>query len=80
VHRSADGREPWHPEHALTVHEALAASTNGLGTVDIGHPGDLALLDSDPLMQGTSREQATALRSMVVAATWVGGNRVHSSS
>ena len=80
VHRSADDREPWHPEHALTVHEALAASTNGLGTVDVGHPGDLALLDSDPLPQGTSGEQARALRSMSVAVTWVDGNLVHSSS
>lgn len=78
VHRSADERDPWHPEQALTVHEALAASTNGLGTVSVGHPGDLALLDADPLPGGSSREQALALRSMRVAATWVDGRLAHS--
>ncbi len=79
VHRSGDEREPWHPEQALTVHEALAASTDGLGTVAIGHPADLALLDSYPLPGGSSREQAAALRSMEVAATWVGGRLAHFS-
>jgi predicted amidohydrolase YtcJ len=77
VHRSADDREPWHAEQALTVHEALAASTNGLGTVAVGHPADLALLDADPLPTGSSGEQAEALRAMRVAATWVGGRQAH---
>ncbi len=80
VHRSADDREPWHAEQALTVAEALAASTNGLGTVDVGHPADLALLDSDPLPRGSSLEQAKALRAIEVAATWVDGRLAHSSS
>ena len=78
VHRSADDRDPWHPEQSLTPAEALGASTDGRGTVAPGHPADLALLDSDPLAPGTSLEQATALRSMHVAATWVGGTLVHS--
>ena len=39
-----------------------------------GHPADLALLDADPLAPGTSLDQATALRSMHVAATWVAGD------
>jgi predicted amidohydrolase YtcJ len=77
VHRSADDREAWHPEQALTVHEALAASTNGLGTVALGHPADLALLDADPLPAGSPAEQAKALRAMRVAATWVGGRQAH---
>jgi hypothetical protein len=77
VHRSADDREPWHPEQALSVHEALAASTDGLGTVAVGHPADLALLDADPLPGGSSSEQAKALRAMTVAATWVGGRLAH---
>ncbi len=77
VHRSADDRDPWHGEQALTVHEALAASTDGLGTVAPGHPADLTLLDADPLPRGSTQEQAEVLRSMKVAATWVGGRLAH---
>ena len=36
VHRSADDREPWHPEQALTPREALAASVDGQPTVGSG--------------------------------------------
>jgi predicted amidohydrolase YtcJ len=78
VHRSADERDPWHPEQSLTVAEALGASTDGLGTVAVGNPADLALLDADPLAPGSSLDQATALRKMQVAATWVAGTLVHS--
>ena len=77
VHRGKDHNEPWHPEHTLTVHEALAASTHGFGTVAPGHPADLALLESDPLPSGSSYEQAQALRAMRVAATWVNGRQAH---
>ena len=58
VHRGAEGQEPWHPEQALTPREALAASTDGRGSVAAGHPADLALLDSDPLAPGSSYDQA----------------------
>ena len=78
VHRSADERDPWHPEQALTAAEALGASTDGWATVAPGHPGDLALLDADPLAGGSSHEQAASLRAMHVAATWVAGRLVHS--
>jgi hypothetical protein len=77
VHRSGDEREPWHPEQSLTVREALAASTDGWGTVAPGHPADLALLDADPLAPGAPADQAAALRRMHVAATWVAGTLVH---
>lgn len=79
VHRSNDDREPWHPEQALTPREALAASTDGLGTVAVGHPADLVLLEADPLASGPSAEQAGALQEMQVAATWVAGELVHAS-
>ena len=49
VHRSADDREAWHPEQALTPREALAASVDAQGTVRPGSRGDLVLLDDDPL-------------------------------
>lgn len=77
VHRSADEREPWHGEQALTVAEALAASTDGWGTVAPGHPGDLVLLDADPYAAfETSAEQGAWLREMPVAATYVDGRAV----
>ncbi|KQY64165.1 amidohydrolase [Nocardioides sp. Root140] len=74
VHRSGDEREPWNASQALTAREALAASTDGWGTVATGHPGDLVLLDADPLADvGDSSAIGAHLRSMSVAATYVGG-------
>lgn len=78
VHRSADERPAWHPEQALTVQEALAASTDGWGTVAEGHPGDLALLDHDPFaVTGDTAAIAEHLRSMSVSLTTVAGRVVH---
>ena len=70
VHRSGDERAPWHPEQALTVAEALAASTDGQGTVGIGSRADLVVLDADPMdLLGMTR--------MPVAATLLGGRLTH---
>ncbi|GAA4287018.1 amidohydrolase [Georgenia daeguensis] len=82
VHRSADERAPWHPEQHLTAAEALAASTNGRGSLRAGAPGDVVLLDADPLAppsDGPGHTAATAahLRSMHVAATLVAGRATH---
>ncbi len=80
VHRSADDREPWHAEQGLTAAEALAASVDGQPTVGIGSPGDLVLLDADPLARGeTSAATGAALRRMPVSLTAVGGRVVHSA-
>jgi len=65
VSRSRGGREPWHPEQAISTDEAIAASTGGLGaTVRTGAVADLVVLDADPAAL-TSDE----LREMPVAAT-----------
>lgn len=78
VHRSGDDQPPWHAEQALTVREALAASTDGWGTVAVGHPGDLVLLDQDPLaVTDDSAAAAAHLRAMPVALTTVAGRVVH---
>lgn len=78
VHRSDDEREPWHGEQALTPAEALAASVDGQPTVGVGSPGDLVLLDADPLApHADSAAAGAALRSMRVALTAVGGRVVH---
>jgi predicted amidohydrolase YtcJ len=73
VHRGQPGDEPWHPEQAITVAEAIAASTGG-GRIAAGQPADLVLLDGDPLAAGPA-----AVRAMHVALTCVAGNVVHSA-
>ncbi len=77
VHRSADDREAWHPEQALTPAEALAASVDEQPTVGVGSRGDLVLLDHDPLAPGTPAEVAARLRATEVALTVVAGRVVH---
>jgi predicted amidohydrolase YtcJ len=59
VTRSRDGRDPWHPEQAITPLEALAASTHDI-------PGDLVVVEDDPL-------EGENLRRMRVHATMVDG-------
>ena len=49
--RTPDG-SVWSPEQRLTAEEALAASVNGAGPVAVGSPGDLVLLEQDPLRLG----------------------------
>ena len=79
VHRSGDDREPWHPEQSITAREALAASTDGWGTVAVGHPADLVLLDADPLAGDSDRDHAQRLRRFAdhVLATWVAGETAY---
>lgn len=78
VHRSADDRAPWNSAQALTAREALAASTDGAGTVAVGSVADLALLDADPLPpQPDSAAAARALRGVAVAVSLVAGRITH---
>jgi predicted amidohydrolase YtcJ len=79
VHRSGDDREAWHPEQSITAREALAASTDGWGTVAPGHPADLVLLSEDPLAGASDAAHAAVLRDFASAvdATWVAGRLVH---
>ncbi|MBT1001405.1 amidohydrolase family protein [Paenarthrobacter sp. DKR-5] len=70
-----DGREPWHPEQALTRSEALAASSRGSGRLRPGSPADLAVLDVDPL---TAPDDVFG--AMPVAATLVAGVFRHRDS
>jgi predicted amidohydrolase YtcJ len=77
VHRSADAREPWNPAEAITIRQALAASTDGQ-TLRPGGRGDLVLLDDDPLRPvGGSAAVAAHLRGIGVAATLVAGRPTH---
>lgn len=65
------GDEPWHPEQAITAAEAIAASVDGK-RIAVGQPGDLALLDFDPLAADAAR-----LRAMRAGLTCVAGQVVH---
>jgi predicted amidohydrolase YtcJ len=78
VHRSADERPAWHPEQALTVREALAASVDGSNMVGVGTPADLVLVDHDPVAtQADPGQAAQALLETRVALTVVDGRVVH---
>lgn len=73
VHRSGDGRPAWHPEQSLTPREAIAASVDG-NRIAMGNPGDLVILDADPLWQGqTPAETAAHLAVMPVHTTICAG-------
>ena len=82
VLRTADGRDPWHPEQTLTVEQALAATTVNAawlarderrrGRLLPGYVADLVVLDRDPV--ACEPAELPALR---VVATMVGGRWVH---
>lgn len=78
VHRGTAEEDSWHPEQALTPREALAASVDGQ-RLRPGAPGDVVLLDDDPVGRPgmTAREQARTLRETRVTATVLAGNLVH---
>jgi len=70
VTRSRDGREPWHPEQALTVDEGIAASAHSV--VAVGEVADLIAVDRDPYEPGN-------LSGMPVALTLLAGRTTHST-
>lgn len=77
VHRGDPSDPAWHPEESVSVREALGCSTDGVHRLATGGPGDIILLDDNPLLwQGTSAELAVQLREMTVAATIVAGRPV----
>ena len=70
VGRARDGREPWHPEQAVSAEVALGASTRS--TLAPGERADLAVLDRDPVAATVED-----LRTMPVAATLLAGRFTH---
>jgi predicted amidohydrolase YtcJ len=82
VLRTIDDRPAWHPEQALTIEQALLASTvtpawlagdeRRRGRLLPGFLADLVVLDRDPLAC-----EPDELASLEVVATMVGGRWVH---
>lgn len=72
VWRSGDERPAWHQEQAITAAEALAASVDGR-RLEAGGPGDVVVVESDPLAPGLADEVAHRLRTMAVRATVCAG-------
>ncbi|MGE3663686.1 MAG: amidohydrolase, partial [Pseudonocardia sp.] len=72
VHRSGDGRPPWHPEQHLPLDAALAASAGPDGALRVGRRADLVVTELDPAAATPQQ-----LRAMPVAATMVGGRWTH---
>lgn len=82
VLRTLDDRSPWHPEQAVTVHEALVATCvtpawlagdeRRRGKLLPGYLADLVVLDRDPLTC-----PAEELAQVEVVATMLGGRWVH---
>jgi predicted amidohydrolase YtcJ len=70
VGRSRDGREPWHPEQAISASEAIAASARV--TIGVGQPADLVVIERDPLAS-----TADELRDLPIYATLLGGRVTH---
>lgn len=78
---SRDGGDPWQPEEAVTVAEAVHAYTMGSafanfcehdrGSITVGKLADLVVLDQDPYAV-----DAAKLADVAVCETWVGGRRV----
>ncbi|MCT2585400.1 amidohydrolase [Actinophytocola gossypii] len=74
ITRTDDDRPPWHPEQALTLAEALAASTGGRTTVEVGDPADLVLIGRD-----LSALPPDELREVPITATVLDGHLTHAA-
>lgn len=72
VTRTDDARPSWHPEQALTLPQALAASTGGRTAPVVGMAADLVLTGVDPATVAPD-----GLRDIDVLATLLGGRFTH---
>ncbi|WP_375432590.1 amidohydrolase [uncultured Friedmanniella sp.] len=75
VGRARDGLAPWHPEQAISVADALAASARGQRHVRCGARADLVAVDVDPW--SASPDQ---LRQMPVALTVLACRATHDAA
>jgi len=83
VTRTDDEREPWHPEQAISVSEAIACSTRS--TLSPGQVADVVVLDADPVwleraLSKKPSELSRALRALPVWLTVVDGRATYRGS
>jgi hypothetical protein len=79
VARTDDGRPAWHPEQALTLRQALTASSRGRSAIRPGDPADLVVLAADPAAV-LDAEDPGALRSPAVLGTLLAGRWTYRTS
>ena len=72
VTRTDDDRPSWHPEQTLSLETAIAASTGGRTTVEVGDPADLVLASRD--IAGLPPSE---LRDLPILATVLDGRLTH---
>lgn len=70
--RTDDDRPAWHPEQALSLAAAIAASTRGTSTVLPGDPADLVLVGAD-----LAELPPSELRDLPILATLLDGEFTH---
>ncbi|MDQ4019693.1 MAG: amidohydrolase [Actinomycetota bacterium] len=83
VLRSLDDREPWHPEQAVTVEDALVASTVNpawlarderlRGRLTPGYLADLVVLDRDPVACEPAELTDVRVVATMLAGRWIFG-------
>lgn len=75
VTRTRGGELPWQPEEAITLAEAVDASTRS--RLAAGEPADLVVLGAEPPGAGDAPALAAALRAMPIALTMIAGEVLH---
>jgi Predicted metal-dependent hydrolase with the TIM-barrel fold len=70
VARTDDDREPWHPEQAISLAEALRASARGRDGVAPGDPADLVIVADDPATLDPARLREIEVLGTLLAGRW----------
>ncbi|MFI6502814.1 amidohydrolase [Nonomuraea typhae] len=71
VDRGRDGREPWHPEQAIPVEAAIAASTRtGRASLAEGDVADLVVTGADPYTASGDDLRAMPVEGTMLAGRW----------
>jgi predicted amidohydrolase YtcJ len=70
VHRTKDERDPWHPEQAIGLADALRAACRGRPTPRVGDAADLVLVERDPAGLGPRELSEMPVFGTLLAGRW----------